>query len=125
MDAESASWYREAAEAVLRPMADAESAFNAAYRGGRQAAIAKACTHLEKTAHQVEAWSASNRCPSSDAEIHLNGRVHACLRIVKCLSATMVRAELEERRAFEVADLQHKILWHRDAIATWATKSNE
>ena len=125
MDAESADWYREAAGAVLRPMAEAESDFNAAYRGGRQTAIAKACQHLGRTARQAEAWSASNPCPSSDAELHLSGRVGACLRIVDCLSATPIRAELAERRDFRVADLQHKILWHSDAIATWAMKSDE
>ncbi len=125
MDAESAAWYRQAAQEVLRPLGDAEADFNAAYRGGRRTAIARACEHLGESARQSEVWSAAHPCPSSDAARHLEGLIADCRSIVECLSVSLVKPELADGRDFRVADLQHKLLWHRDVITTWAAKADE
>jgi hypothetical protein len=62
MDAESTDWYREAAEAVLRPLGDAESHFDTAYSGRKKTALSEACDRLSSTARQAESWSAGHPC---------------------------------------------------------------
>jgi hypothetical protein len=122
MDAESTDWYREAAEAVLRPLGDAESHFDTAYSGRKQMALSEACERLGSTARQAESWSAWRPCPSPDTAFHLRDRIEVCRRLVEVVSAVHVRPELADRVDFHVADLQHRLLWHRDAIATWAAQ---
>jgi hypothetical protein len=122
MDAGSTDWYREAAEAVLRPLGDAESHFDSAYSHREKTALSEACDRLSRAARQAESWSAGNPCPSSDTEFHLRDRVKVCRMLVEVVSAVPVRPGLADRVDFQVADLQHKLLWHRDAIATWAAE---
>jgi hypothetical protein len=125
MDSVSADWYREAAKANLGPLGDAESDFSAAYRGGTRASIAQACEHLRKSALQSKSWRAIHPCPSLDTDLHLKSRVEVCRWIVEVLPASPVREDLADRVDFRVADLQHRLLWHRDAIAAWAAKIDE
>jgi hypothetical protein len=122
MDAESTDWYREAAEAVLEPLGDAESHFDSAYNDLQKAALSEACDRLNRTARQAESWSAGHPCPSPDTAFHLRDRIKACHRLVEVVSAVPVRPDLADRMDFQVADLQHKLLWHRDAIATRAAE---
>jgi hypothetical protein len=121
MDAESTDWYREAAEAVLRPLGDAESHFDTAYSGRKKTALSEACDRLSSSARQAESWSTGRPCPSSDTVFHLRDRIKVCRRLVEVASAVPVRPDLVDRVDFQVADLQHT-LWHRDAIATWTAE---
>jgi len=122
MDAGSTDWYREAAEAVLRPLGDAESHFDSAYSHREKTVLSEACERLRSTARQAESWSARHPCPSPDTAFHLRDRIKACSRLVEVVSAVPVRPDLADRVDFQVADLQHRLLWHRDAIATWAAE---
>jgi hypothetical protein len=122
MDAESTDWYREAAQEVLRPLENAESHFDTAYSGDEKSALSEACEHLSRTARQAEAWSAGHPCPASGTEFDLGDRIKVCRRLVEFVSAVLVRSDLADRVDFHVADLQHRLLWHRDAIATWAAE---
>jgi hypothetical protein len=122
MDAESTEWYREAAQEVLRPLGDAESHFDAAYSGGEKSALSEACEHLSRTSRQAEAWSAGHPCPASDIAFHFRDRIKVCRELVELVSAVPVRPDLADREDFHVADLQHRLLWHRDAIAIWTAE---
>ena len=100
MDAESTDWYREAAEAVLRPLGDAESRFDTAYSGRKKTALSEACDRLTRTARKAESWSAGRPCPSSDIDFHLRGRIKVCRRLVEVVSAVPVRPDLADRVDF-------------------------
>jgi hypothetical protein len=119
VDQKAFDWYESAVRDRLRPLGDAESDFNAAYRGGNAAAIARACENLARAAQKAESWSAAHRCPSESVEGHLKGEVAATRLIVRTATAYPVSDEVAERGEFRIADLQHKLLWHRDAIAAW------
>jgi hypothetical protein len=120
---EASDWYRAALVEALRPLGDAEARFQVAYRHPSRADIAGACDQLMKAALQAESWYAEHPCPNADVNFHLKGQVQACRRIERAITSWSWRAQDQEfmsRIDFQISDLQHKLLWHRDAIAAWA-----
>lgn len=125
VDEESAAWYRGAVVAVLTPLGKAESDFHIAYRGGRRTALVEACNHLIAAATAAESWIAAHPCPSSEIDAHVQGQVRAIRDLVRCMTSIPINPALEDRTDFHIANLQHKLLWHRTAIATWAERPDE
>jgi hypothetical protein len=123
VDREASDWYRAALVEALRPLGNAQARFQVAYRHPGRTDITGACDQLMKAALQAESWHAEYRCPNADVNFHLMGQVKACRRIERAITSSSWRAQDQEfvsRVDFQISDLQHRLLWHRDAIAAWA-----
>lgn len=123
MDPDTADWYGRAVTGALRPLGDAEARFQVAYRHRKRADIAGACDQLSQASAGAGSWFATNPCPDPNLSGHLMGQVSACegLAVAITSSAWAIGDErIMSQVDFKVADLQHTLLWHRDAIASWA-----
>lgn len=124
MDPGEADWYRSAIKGALEGLGDAEARFEVAYRHRNRADMTGACSQLVDAANRAESWLAENPCPNQDLAFHLKGQITACRRIERAVTSSEWRAgdpEFMDRVDFHVTDLQHKVLWHRDAVAKWAS----
>lgn len=119
----AADWYRRAVVEVFRPLGDSEARFQVAYKHRKRADITGACAQLSRSAEEASSWLDSNPCPDPDLDRHVKGQVDACARLAQLIVRSEWRAddaEFMDRIDFHVADIQHKLLGHREAMATWS-----
>jgi hypothetical protein len=122
MDRRGTDSYRQALARALRPLEEAELRFfNLGVRFGDENGSRLACHELARAAGSAESWLVANPCPDAEINQHLRAQIQTCRTISRLVSSNKSSADeqLKERLEFRLDDLQHKLLWNRDAIAAW------
>lgn len=120
----TADWYRRAVVEVIRPLGDSEARFQVAYKHRKRADMPGACAQLSRSAEDASSWLESNPCPDLDLDRHVKGQVDACARLAQLVAGSEWRAddpEFMDRIDFHVADIQHELLGHREAMVRWSS----
>jgi hypothetical protein len=122
MEVQEAGSYRRALALTLRPLEAAELRFfNIGIRYGDEGGSRRACHELARAAGAASSWLADNPCPDAEINRHVLDQIQTCRTISRLVSSNRSSGneQVKERLEFRLDDLQHKLLWHRDAIAAW------
>lgn len=118
----AAGSYRHELALALRPLEAAELRFfNVGIRYGDEDGSRRACHELARAAAAAESWLVTNPCPDAEINQHVLDQIQTCRIISRLVSSNKSTGDeqIKERLEFRLDDLQHKLLWHRDAIAVW------